>query len=127
MAPESKALLQPSHFRHCLCHLVAIGPFFSSMIPTTLSQPGHNLVMPNFGSGLDRELKSVDGLTSLSSALETTIGITESGWGTTLVVRVASSPANLVSAQPLQYANLAISLYIEEGARWWLQAVQEKH
>jgi hypothetical protein len=127
MAPESNALLQPSHLRHRLCHLVAIGPFFSSMIPTTLSQPGHNLVMPNFGRGLDRELNSADGLTSFSADLETTIGITDRGSGTTLVVRVTVSDTNLVSAQALQYANLAISWYMEEGARWWLQLVQEKH
>lgn len=123
IAPESSDLLHPSHLRHFLCHLDAMGPFFSSMILTTWLQAGHFLEPPKCGSGLARDVNRADGLMSSDEMA----CASDAGSGTTFMMAMDSSPLNLLSAHFLQYANLASSMYILDGGSALWQLVQSKH
>jgi len=97
IAPESKDLLHPSHFKHFLCHFEAMGPFFSSSMLTTRLHAGHFLDPPNCGSGRAREVKREEGLTSSDEMA----CANDTGNGTTFIVALLSS-LNFASVHFLQ-------------------------
>lgn len=69
VAPESRDLEHPVHFRHLICHRVAFGPGFSSCTDWIVCwQPGHVLRTPNLGNGRARRLMSEDGFTAAAAA-----------------------------------------------------------
>lgn len=63
VAPESKIFEHPSHARHFLCHLAALGPGISSCTETMRwLHPGQSRTTPKRGNGRPRELIKLEGL-----------------------------------------------------------------